>query len=88
MCGKGVAWRIFVCKGENVKEGWRECITRGFIICTSPNTVTVVKSRKMKWAGHVITTGQKRSFCVLVGKPAVVRTNTVSLGICGRNHCH
>jgi len=31
----------------------------------------------MKWAGQVITTGQKRNSCVLVGYPAVVRTNTL-----------
>lgn len=61
MCEKGVAARIFVRKTEKVRGSWRERITRGFIICTSPNTVTVVKSRKMKWAVHIITTGQKRN---------------------------
>ena len=56
ICEKGVARRIFVRKREEVRGSWSECITRGFIICTSPNTVTVFKIRKIKWAGHVITT--------------------------------
>ena len=64
MCEKGVVWRLFVRKREKVRGSWRECITRGFKICTSQNTVTVVKSRRMKWAVHVITTGQKRYACV------------------------
>jgi hypothetical protein len=71
--------RIFVRKGETVRGSRRECITRGFVICTSPNTVTMVKSRKMKWAGHAITTGQKRNSCVLVGEPALVQINTLSI---------
>ena len=36
----------------------------------SPNIVRVIKSRRMRWAGHVARTGDKRGvFRVLVGKP-------------------
>jgi len=35
-----------------------------------PNTVRVVKSRRMRWAGHVARMGQERVlYRVLVGKP-------------------
>ena len=35
-----------------------------------PNIVRVVKSRRMRWAGHVVRLGQGRSlYRVLVGKP-------------------
>ena len=37
---------------------------------TSPNTVRVIKSRRMRWAGHVARMGEERgAYRVLVGKP-------------------
>ena len=36
----------------------------------SPNIVRMIKSRKMRWAGHVALMGERRGVCmVLVGKP-------------------
>jgi len=37
---------------------------------SSPNTVQVIKSRRMRWAGHVVRVGERRGiYRVLVGKP-------------------
>jgi len=37
---------------------------------SSPNIVRVVKSRRMRWAGHVARMGERRDvYKVLVGKP-------------------
>ena len=37
---------------------------------SSPNIVRVIKSRRMRWAGHVVRMGEERGTCkVLVGKP-------------------
>jgi hypothetical protein len=37
---------------------------------SSPNIVTVIKSRKMSWAGHVARMGEGRgAYRVLVGRP-------------------
>jgi hypothetical protein len=37
---------------------------------SSPNIVRVIKSRRMKWAGHVARTGEGRGvYRVLVGRP-------------------
>jgi len=37
---------------------------------SSPNIVRVIKSRRMRWAGHVARTGEERGmYRVLVGKP-------------------
>jgi hypothetical protein len=37
---------------------------------SSPNIVMVIKSRRMRWAGHVARMGEGRGLCrVLVGKP-------------------
>ena len=39
-------------------------------LCSLPNIVRVVKSRRMRWAGHVARMGQRRGVHrVLVGKP-------------------
>ena len=39
-----------------------------------PNIVQVVKSRRMRWAGHVVHMGQGRGvYRVVVGKPEVKR---------------
>ena len=37
---------------------------------SSPNTVRVIKSRRMRWTGHVARMGEKRDlYRVLVGEP-------------------
>ena len=37
---------------------------------SSPNIVQVIKSRRMRWAGHVARMGERRgAYRVLVGKP-------------------
>jgi len=41
---------------------------------SSPNIVRVIKSRKMRWAGHVVRMAKSRSvYRVLVGKPEAKR---------------
>jgi hypothetical protein len=36
----------------------------------SPNIIRIVKSKRMRWAGHVAQMGEKRNPCrILVGKP-------------------
>jgi hypothetical protein len=36
---------------------------------SSPNIVKVIKSRRMRWAGHVARVGEGRGFCrVLIGR--------------------
>jgi hypothetical protein len=37
---------------------------------SSPNIIRVIKSRRMRWAGHVAHTGEKRgAYRILVGRP-------------------
>ena len=37
---------------------------------SSPNNVRVIKSRRMRWAGHVVRMGEERGvYRVLLGKP-------------------
>jgi hypothetical protein len=37
-------------------------------LCSSPNIIRVIKSRRMRWAGHVARVGEKRgAYRILVG---------------------
>jgi hypothetical protein len=37
---------------------------------SSPNVIRVMKSRRMRWAGHVVCMGEKRgAYRILVGRP-------------------
>jgi hypothetical protein len=39
------------------------------ITISSPTTIRMIKSRKMRWAGHVASMGQKRdAYRILLGK--------------------
>jgi hypothetical protein len=45
-------------------------LTRLNDLYSSPNIVRVIKSRRMRWAGHVARMGERRGiYRVLVGKP-------------------
>ena len=62
---------IFRPKRDEVTGKWRKLHNEELndLYC-SPNIVRVVKSRRMRWAGHVARTGEGRYvFRVLVGKP-------------------
>jgi len=51
---------------------------------SSPNIVRVIKSRRMRWAGHVACMGEERGvYRVLVGKPEG-RRPLGDLGVDGR----
>ena len=51
---------------------------------SSPNIVWVIKSRRMRWAGHVAQMGEERGvYRVLVGKPEG-RNHWGDLGVDGR----
>jgi hypothetical protein len=40
------------------------------MICTLPNIIRIIKSRRMRWAGHVARMGERRNaYRLLVGKP-------------------
>jgi hypothetical protein len=61
--------RIFGPKRE-VEGSWRKLYNDGLHNLYSPNIIRVIKSRRLRWAGHVARMGEERSvYSVLVGKP-------------------
>ena len=53
------------------KREWRKLHNEELkVLCCSPNILRVIKSRRMRWVGHVARMGEERgAYRVLVGKP-------------------
>ena len=66
-----VLGRVFGPKRDEVTGVWRKLHNEELNdLYSLPNTVRVVKSRRMRWAGHVARMGKDRAVHrVLVGKP-------------------
>ena len=63
--------RIFAPKRDEVTKEWRKLHNEGLNdLYSSPNIVRVIKSPRMRWAGHVASMGERRGvYRVLVEKP-------------------
>jgi len=63
--------RIFGPRRDKVMGEWRRFHDEELNdLHSSPNIVRVIKSRRMRWAGHVACMGEERGvYSVLVGKP-------------------
>src|SRR5215510_5829237 len=61
--------RIFGPKRDEVTREWRKLHNQELhYLYTSTNIVRVIKSRRMRWAGHVMRMGEERGlYSVLVG---------------------
>ena len=68
--------RVFGPKRDEVTEEWRKLHNEELSgLYSLPNIVRVVKSRRMRWAGHVAHMGEGRGVHrVLIGKPEGKRT--------------
>jgi hypothetical protein len=62
--------RIIGPKRDEVTGEWRKLHNEKlYDLYSLPNVIQLIKSRRMRWAGHVASTGEKRgSYSVLVGK--------------------
>jgi hypothetical protein len=63
--------RIFDPKRDKVTGGWRK-LHNGELhnLYSSPSIIRMIKSMRLRWAGHVSRMGVKRNaYRILVGKP-------------------
>jgi hypothetical protein len=63
-----VLWKIFGPKQQVVKQDWRKVHNKDLhYLCSLPNIVRVIKSKRMRWAVYVASMVEKRnSYRVLV----------------------
>jgi hypothetical protein len=63
--------RIFGPKRDEVTGGWRKLHNEELRdLYSSPSTIRIIKSRRMRWAGHVARMRENRNACkLLVEKP-------------------
>jgi hypothetical protein len=63
--------RIFWPESDEVIGGWRKLHNEELhnLYC-SPSIIRIIKSRRMRWAGHIARMGEKRNaYNILVGNP-------------------
>jgi hypothetical protein len=62
--------RIFGPKRDGVMGGWRKLYNEELRnLYFSPSIIRIIKSRRLRWAGHVARMGEKRNvYRLLVGK--------------------
>jgi hypothetical protein len=63
--------RIFGPKRDEVTGGWRKLHNEEFLnLYYVPSIIRMIKSRKIRWAGHAERMGEKRNaYRILVGYP-------------------
>jgi hypothetical protein len=63
--------RIFGPKKDEVTRKWRRLHNKElYALYSSPNIIRVIKSRRLRWVGHVARMGERRdAYRALVGKP-------------------
>jgi hypothetical protein len=63
--------RIFGPKRDEVTGEWRRLHNNKlYALYSSPSIIQVIKSRRLRWAGHVAGMGERRgAYRALVGKP-------------------
>jgi hypothetical protein len=63
--------RIFGPKSDEVTGKWRKLHNEELRdLYSSPSIIRIIRSRRMRWAGHVARMGKKRnSYRLLLGKP-------------------
>jgi hypothetical protein len=70
-----VSRRIFGPKRDEETGGWRKQHNEELhTLYSSPSIISVIKSRRMRWAGHVARMRKKRNvYRIWVGKPECKR---------------
>jgi hypothetical protein len=62
--------RVFGRKRDEVTGEWRKLHSEELHnLCSSPNIITQIKSRRMRWTGHMAPMGEEiKVYKILVGK--------------------
>jgi len=74
LCRGGRSQDLFGPKRDDVTGEWRNQHNEELNLYSSPNIIPLIKSRRMKWAGHIARLGARRDvYRVLVEKSERMR---------------
>jgi hypothetical protein len=78
--------RIFGPKRDEVTGEWRRLHNKEvYALYSSPNIIRMIKSRRLRWAGHVACMGERRhAYRAFVGKPEGSGIHLEDPGVHGR----
>jgi invasion protein IalB len=79
--------RVCGAERKEVTGGWRNvCNEELHDLCCSLNVVRVIRARRMRWAGHVASAGDKgNAYRIVVAKPEGKRLSMLgNLNVDGR----
>jgi hypothetical protein len=77
--------RIFGPKREEVAGGWRRLHNEELHnLYTSPNMIRVIKSKRMRWEGHVMLVGEMRKYIKFWSVNPKGRDHSEDLSVDGR----
>jgi hypothetical protein len=69
--------RVFGLKRDEVTGEWRKLHNEEFCdLCSSPSIIRIIKSTRMRWAGHVARMGRRGTRKVIGGKETTRKTKT------------
>jgi hypothetical protein len=71
--------KIFGAERDEVTGGWRE-LHNEELLRSSPNIIKMIKSRRMRWEGHVARMGVKNEYKIVFRKPEG-KTHSEDLGV-------
>ena len=75
------AERIFWPKRDEVTGEWRKLHSDELTELYSSQNIRMIKSKRMRWAGHVAHMGERRGvYRVLVGNPEITWKTQTSMG--------
>jgi hypothetical protein len=55
-------------RGDEVTGGWRKLHEELHNLYCSPSVIRIIKSRRMRWTGHVARKREKDAYRILAGK--------------------
>jgi hypothetical protein len=62
--------KLFEPKMDQLTGGWRKLHNKELHdLYSSPRIITIITSRRMRWAGYMARMAEKNGFRLLVGKP-------------------
>jgi len=80
-----VLWKTFGPKMDKVTVQWRRLHNEEhYDLYYFPNINQVIKSRRMRWTGHVVCMGNRRGVCRVLMRKTHKKSNLEDLAIDGR----